>query len=84
MKWKTDKGFKVRLPRFIHCCELADLRDQLQVYADGYIPSEDSPPLGPLEYRWELDENEQPVVAHVYYVNKGGARDRFARLVRVS
>lgn len=82
MRWKVNKSHKVRLPRALHCAALADLRDQLQTYADGWHPAPKAPALGQLQYRYELDGDEEPIVVHAYFENKNGLLSKFAKLTR--
>lgn len=80
-RWIVQKSYKVAGPEYYDVQNLDELRSLLQARADSYIATEEHPPLGELEYRYELDDGDQPFVIHAYFYNKYGDRTRFARLV---
>jgi hypothetical protein len=82
--WATVKSYKVQAPDYFEATNLEHLRQQLQTLADSYIPDPDNfiPPLGDLEFRYELDENEEPDIIHAYFTDKNLSRARFIRLRR--
>ena len=81
-RWIVEKSFKVAGPDYYDVHSLADLRELLQARADEYIATDDHPSLGELEFRYDLDGDDEPIVVYVYFRNKHGDRARFARLVR--
>lgn len=81
-RWIVQKSHKVRMPDSIDCANLDELRQSLQDLADTYIATDEHPPLGELEFRYELDDGDEPFIVHAYFYNKYGDRARFARLVR--
>lgn len=82
MRWKVEKSHKVRLPKYFDCHSLDDLRAALQNKADSYRSTVDHPPLGELEFRYELDGDDAVQIVHAYFYNKHRDRSRFARLMR--
>lgn len=81
-RWIVEKSHKVKAPKYFDCLSLDDLRKVLQDLADTYRPGPSAPPLGELEFRYELDGDDEVVVVHTYFYNKHGDRARFARLSR--
>lgn len=81
-RWIVQKSHKVAGPDEYEVNSLEELRQLLQERADSYIATEEHPPLGELEYRYELDDGDEVFIVHVYFYNKYGDRARFARLVR--
>lgn len=81
MRWIVEKSHKVNMPDSIECANLDELRSELQALADAYIATEENPSLGELEFRYELDDNDEPCVVYAYFYNKYGDRARFSRLV---
>jgi hypothetical protein len=81
-RWIVEKSHKVKAPEYFFCASLDDLRAELQNLADTYRPGPDAPPLGELEFRYELDDDDQVLVVHAYFYNKHNDRSRFARLSR--
>lgn len=79
--WIVQKSHKVAGPEEYWVESLDELRQLLQARADEYISTDEHPPLGELEFRYELDDNDQPFIVHAYFYNKYGDRTRFARLV---
>lgn len=82
MIWVIESSQKVKAPKTIRAQTLPFLRTQLQELADGYRPGPDAPALGDLHYRYELDENDRPLVVHSYFYNKDRKLSRFIRLRR--
>lgn len=82
MIWKVEKSYKVRAPRTIKAEETRYLERRVKDLADLYHPRPGSPPLGEITFRYELDEFQEPVVAHAYFINKHGDSQRFMRLRR--
>jgi hypothetical protein len=82
--WRSESSQKVRVPQSLKVSSIEELRSRMQKLADGYHARPGSPPLGSLEYRYELDEQDQVQVVHVYFINKTNKRRRFVRLHRVS
>lgn len=80
-RWIVQKSYKVSGPEYYDVETLEELRQLLQARADSYIATEEHPPLGELEFRYELDDGDQPFIIHTYFTNKYGERARFARLV---
>jgi hypothetical protein len=81
-RWIVQKSHKVAGPDEYEVETLEELRELLQDRADSYISTDEHPPLGELEFRYELDDGDEPFIIHVYFYNKRGDRTRFARLVR--
>jgi hypothetical protein len=81
-RWIVDKSYKVRMPDHMDCADLQELRLCLQDLADEYISTDEHPPLGELEFRYELDGQDQVEAVFAYFYNKHGDRQRFARLRR--
>jgi hypothetical protein len=80
-RWIVEKGWKVNMPDDIEAASLDDLRKSLQDLADTYRPTDHSPSLGELEYRYELDdEDEEVIVVHAYFRDKHQNLQRFARV----
>lgn len=79
-RWVVEKSHRVAIPESFESFNLEGVRGYLQNFADTYRPRPDNPPLGPLEYRYELDSHEGVIAIHAYYVGKGGVLQRFARV----
>lgn len=69
------------MPESIEASSLRELRQSLQDLANEYRPAPHAPSLGELEYRYELDDNEEVIVVHSYYRDKYTTLQRFARVV---
>jgi hypothetical protein len=82
IRWIVQKSHKVNMPNSIDCANLDELRQSLQDLANTYIATDEHPSLGELEFRYELDDGDEPFIVHAYFYNKYGDRSRFARLVR--
>lgn len=82
MRWIVDKSYKVGGPGHYDVETLEELKELLQARADAYIATDEHPPLGELDYRFEHDERDRITLIRVSYINKHGDRARFARLVR--
>lgn len=81
--WVVEKSHKVKAPHTLVSSCLEDLRSQLQDLADSYWPSPNNPPLGQLEFRYELDDEDRVNKVHAFYKNKRGLKSRFMRLKRL-
>lgn len=82
-RWVIERSYLVDIPsRGYQADSLEHLKLQIQVTADNKKLRKDRPPIGCLEFRWELDENEEATIAHVYFVDSNNVRKRFMRLRR--
>lgn len=81
-RWIVQKSYKVGGPGYYDVENLDQLRKLLQDRADDYISTDEHPPLGELDFRYELDDGDEPFIVHAHFYNKYGDRTRFARLVR--
>jgi len=82
MIWRSEAAQKVRIPKELPVRDIEDLSRWMQDCADGYRPGPDSPPLGRLEFTYELGEDDRISLIRVYFLNKHGKRSRFVRLRR--
>lgn len=80
MIWKIEKSHMVAVPKIIEAENLPELRRRVQLIANG---KRNSPPIGELSYRYDLDANEQPCVVHAHFVGQNGLKRRFMKLVRI-
>lgn len=81
--WHVEASFKVRAPEHIRARDVPILRTKLQRLANTYRPRENSPPLGELSFRFELDDQSNEIErVYAYYRNKHGKLARFMRLKR--
>jgi hypothetical protein len=80
--WIVERSYKVGGPMMYECANLDQLRQMLQDRADDYRPGPGAPPLGDLEFRYDLDEYERVNVVHAYFRDKHSIKQRFIRLRR--
>lgn len=81
-RWVIETSHLVAIPTHIDANGLVDLRRQVQHIADTKRTHTDRPPIGDLEYRYELDEQERPIKVHCFFIDSRGKRRRFMRLRR--
>lgn len=81
-RWVVERSYRVSGPMIYQCHNLDELRQQLQNRANSYRATEDAPPLGELEFRYDLDENELVNVVIAYFRDKNQIKQRFIRVRR--
>lgn len=80
-RWLIDKSYMADVPSGgYEAHTLGDLMAQVQSTADNKKLRVDRPPIGNLEFRWELDADHQPDICHVYFLDSKSIRKRFMRL----
>lgn len=77
--WIVEASHMVAVPQEYCAYSLKDLIKQVQETADS---KRCDPPMGDISFRYELDDDLIPVVAHTYFINKRGKQARFMRLRR--
>lgn len=83
-RWKVETSHIVCHPDEYEVVDHFDLYRQLQKTADEKKPRVDRPPIGPLEFKFHLDDDGVADVAHAFFRGKDGNKRRFMRLRRVS
>lgn len=78
--FNVETSHMVDVPKRVEARSLQHMREQLQSVADSKKLRIDRPPIGPLSYRYELDDDDEPLVVHAFFVNSRGKRLRFMRL----
>lgn len=81
--WKIEASYTVDHPREVEVQDLPELRSWVQSRADAKKVRVDRPPIGKLHFRYEHDADDQPIVVHVYFNDRHGARKRFMRLRKI-
>lgn len=80
-RWIIDKSYMADVPvNGYDAHTVDDLKAKVQQTADNKKFRTDRPPIGCLEFRWELDKDNQPDIAHVYFLDSKSVRKRFMRL----
>lgn len=83
-EWKVIQSHVVDHPPVISADTLAELRSRVQVLANTRPKfGRSRRPYGPLEYRYECDENDLVTTVHAYFKNHKAMRVRFMKLSRV-
>lgn len=82
--WHVEQAHQVAHPVTINSDTLVELRERLQALADA-VPAHARRhyPYGPLEFRYECDENDFVTTVHAYFKGRNGLRRRFMRLRRL-
>lgn len=81
-QWKVEASHMVEMPDKLEALNLDVLRHQLQQLTLRYRPSRGKPPLGPLTFRYETDEQDRVTIIHAYFTGRDKKLKRFARLRR--
>jgi hypothetical protein len=76
--WRLEKSFIFNLAPTWIFNDIPELRRAIQAIADT---SEFK--VGELKFKYELDEQEQPNVVHVSFINSEGRIRRFMRFRRI-
>lgn len=80
--WKVETSHMVAVPECIKGTSIFVVRNAIQAIADSKKVREDRPAIGPLTYRYEMDEDDTITVIHSYFEGKDGKLRRFMRLRR--
>lgn len=82
-RWLIDKSYMADVPTGGYEAKtVGDLKAMVQSTADNKKLRTDRPPIGCLEFRWELDDHNKPNTCHVYFLDSNSIRKRFMRLRR--
>jgi len=82
-RWIIDKSYMADVPPSGYLANnINELKGQIQATADNKKLRTDRPPIGCLEFRWELNNNNEPDICHVYFLDSNSVRKRFMRLRR--
>ena len=84
MQWCIETSHTVAVPQSIEADDLPELRRQVQQIADSKVARPDSPAIGELSFKYELDDNDEPMVVHSFFINRHGKKARFMRLRRLN
>jgi len=84
MQWNVETSHMVAIPQVIVADDLPELRRRVQLIADSKVARPDSPAIGELSFKYELDEADEPVVVHSFFINRHGKKARFMRLRRLN
>lgn len=84
MRWIIERSHLVTVPTHIDANGLVDLRSRVQRLADDKHTRSDRPPIGPLTFRYELDDNELPIKVFAFFTDRHNKPRRFMRLVKAS
>lgn len=76
-RWTIETSHMVAVPKEYEVYSLDDLRQQIQSTADS---KRHEPGMGEINYRYELNSEEDVTVVHAYFVNRFGKQSRFMRL----
>jgi hypothetical protein len=76
-QWQVEKSHLVAIPEKVMAETVSDLRRWVQEKADF---STNAHPFGEISFRYELNDNEEPVIIHAYFSNRHGKQQRFMRL----
>lgn len=77
-EWIVMSSHLIAVPPTIWAMTIPELRSQVQRCADERIDEK----VGPIEYRYELDERDEFSVVHCYFRGKNGKIRRFMKLRR--
>lgn len=81
--WEVEVASIVKMPQYIEAMTLGLLRQELHRLSRTYRPRIGYPPLGPLTFRYEHDQNDHINRIHAYFTGKDSKLKRFARLRRL-
>lgn len=82
-EWVVEQSHRVQAIRSINSDTLPELRSRLQALADEVpVHARKQYPYGPLDYRYECDEDDRVSVVHAYFKGHNGLRRRFMKLRR--
>ena len=84
MQWNVETSHMVAVPRVIEADDLPELRGRVQQIADSKVARPDSPAIGELSFKYELDDKDEPLVVHSFFINRHGKKARFMRLRRLN
>lgn len=84
MQWCIETSHMVAVPESIEADDLPELRRQVQQIADSKVARPESPAIGELSFKYELDDQDEPVVVHSFFMNRHGKKARFMRLRRLN
>jgi hypothetical protein len=83
--WSVETSHLANIPQEFCSYSLNDLRKQLQETADDrWKTGRTKYPFGDLAFRYEMNDNDEPVVVHASFIGKAGVTKRFMRLRRAS
>lgn len=84
-EWVVEQAHQVNHPKTINSDTLFELRSRLRALA-GNVPehARHVRPYGPLEFRYECDEDDVVTRVHAYFIGHNGHRRRFMKLRRNS
>lgn len=82
-EWQVEQAHQIGHPKAINADDLWELRSRLQALADAVpVHARRQYPFGPLDYRYEADEDDMVTVVHAYFKGHNGLRRRFMKLRR--
>lgn len=80
-RWFIESSHMVAVPEYIDADSLPELRGLVQTIANS---KKRKPVIGPLEFRYQLDDKDEVSVVHCYFTNRHDKKVRFMRLSRES
>lgn len=82
-RWKVETSHLVNVPKLFEYHTIQALRDTITALANRRSVRTDKPRFGELTYRYELSQDDEVDVIHVYFTDRHSKRRRFMRLRRV-
>lgn len=82
--WKIENSHLVTVPEEIETYTTKSLMVIVQLIADRRTTKADKPPIGPINFRFEVDEDMAINMVHCHFTNKSGKLLRFMRLRRMA
>lgn len=75
--WLIESSHLAQVPVGIIAGSLTELRGKIQAIADN---STSIVPFKQLDFRYEIDDTDEVVVVHAYFVARNNTKKRFMRL----
>ena len=80
--WLVESSHMANTPDLMKAPTLRALRRKVQAIADSKPYRRGVPPMGQIQFRYEVDDQDCVTIVHCYFVNKHGDQKRFMRLKR--